>query len=690
MRSDDALKRLFSPQTIAMFGGNSAAEAINQCRKIGYDGDIWAVNPKRDELNGVRCYASIADLPAVPDASFVAAPPAASIEIIRELSARGAGGAVCFAAGFAELGAAGAGLQQELREAAGDMPVVGPNCHGFLNYLDGVALWPDQHGGERVERGIALVTQSGNLGINLSMQQRDADLAYVVTIGNKTCLGIHDYINFLIRDPRVTAIGLHIESIDQVHEFSLAAIAALKAGIPLVAIKTGRSPRGAAINLSHTASLAGEDRLYEALFRRLGVARCYTISQFLETLKFVSTVGALPEATLGSMSCSGGEASLIADCADAVGLDMPSLSAPLAARLLDILGPKVPLSNPLDYHTYAWGDYEKLNACFAAMLEHGFGCTVLVLDYPLPPSADTSNWVIAEEALTAAVRSTGQRAVIVATLPETMPATVRRRLKASGITPMQGLEDCLYAVRAAATIGQARTRIADIRPVLRPAAIDGDLVTLDEWKSKKVLAGAGVAVPNGRLAARNEIGTAASALGFPVVVKAVSAELAHKSDAGAVAVGLRDPEAVRAAAGRMAGLSDRFLVEQMVGPTVAEIIIGVSRDPGFGLTLLIGAGGTLVELMDDTVSLLLPVTEQEIRESIGRLRVAKLIDSYRGGAAGDLAAVVAAVKAVADYAVANNHTLAELDVNPLIVLPKGAIAVDALIRKSRAGVREVR
>ena len=168
MRSDDALKRLFSPQTIAMFGGNSAAEAINQCRKIGYDGDIWAVNPKRDELNGVRCYASIADLPAVPDASFVAAPPAASIEIIRELAARGAGGAVCFAAGFAELGAAGAGLQQELREAAGDMPVVGPNCHGFLNYLDGVALWPDQHGGERVERGIALVTQSGNLGINLS------------------------------------------------------------------------------------------------------------------------------------------------------------------------------------------------------------------------------------------------------------------------------------------------------------------------------------------------------------------------------------------------------------------------------------------------------------------------------------------------------------------------------------------
>jgi len=556
------------------------------------------------------------------------------------------------------------------------------------SYLDGVALWPDQHGGRRVDRGVALVTQSGNLGINLSMQQRDADIGYVITIGNKTCLGIHDYVNFLISDERVTAIGLHIESIDDVHAFSLAAIAALRGGVPIVAIKTGRSARGAAINLSHTASLAGEDRLYDALFRRLGIARCYTISQFLETLKFVSTVGALPEATLGSMSCSGGEASLIADCADAVGLDMPPLSETLAARLLDILGPKVPLSNPLDYHTYAWGDFEKLTACFTAMLEHRFGCTVLVLDYPLPSSADISNWVVAEEALTAAVKRTGERAVIVSTLPETMPASVRTRLKSAGIAPMQGLEDCLFAASAAAAIGRAQLGVADIHPVLRPVEVDSEPEMLDEWRSKRELARAGVAVPNGRLARRNEVETAAGALGYPVVLKAVSADLAHKSDAGGVAVNLRHAGEVSAAIGKMAHLADRFLVEQMVGPTVAEVIIGVSRDPDFGLTLLIGAGGTLVELIDDTVSLLLPVSEQEIRDGLRRLRVARLIDSYRGGAAGDMDAVVAAVRAIADYAVAHNAVLAELDVNPLIVLPKGAVAVDALVRKHRTGVED--
>jgi acetyl-CoA synthetase len=368
MNAGEALQRLLTPRTVAVFGGNDAAEAISQCRAIGFDGEIWPVNPKRQEMGGIPCFKSVSELPSPPDACFVAAPPSASIEIIRELAERGAGGAVCFASGFAEIGDEGETLQRQLSDAAGDMAVIGPNCHGFLNYFDGVALWPDQHGGDRVERGVALVTQSGNFGINLSMQQRSADIGYIITIGNKSCLGLHDYIDFLISDPRVTAIGLHIEGVDQVHEFSKAAIRALEASVPIVAIKTGRSTRGAEINMSHTASLSGTDRIYAALFHRLGIARCDTVAQFLESLKFLSGVGALPGNSIGSMSCSGGEASLIADCADSVGLEMPMLTDGSAVKLASILGPKVPLSNPLDYHTYAWGDQEKLKQCFAAML----------------------------------------------------------------------------------------------------------------------------------------------------------------------------------------------------------------------------------------------------------------------------------------------------------------------------------
>ncbi|MDA1063444.1 MAG: CoA-binding protein, partial [Proteobacteria bacterium] len=441
MTKKEALRRLLQPKSVAVFGGNSAVAVVRQCKKIGFDGDIWAVSPSRKEMGGIPCVASIAELPGIPDASFVAAPPQASLQIIAELSALGAPGAVCFAAGFAEAGSEGEALQKQLREAAGEMAIIGPNCHGFVNYLDGVALWPDEHGGVRTKRGVALITQSGNIALNLTMQQRSLDFAYVISIGNNSTLALGDYIEMLLEDERVAAIGLHIEGLRDIAGFSRAAIAALQKGVPLVALKTGRSTLGAEITMSHTGSLAGSDRLYSALFERVGVARCDTVPQFLETLKFMSLVGPLRDNTLGSMSCSGGEASLVADCADRLNVSMPALSVSSTAQLRELLGPKVHVANPLDYHLYIWGNYEQLNACFAKFLRNGFACTVLVLDYPPGEGADQSNWEITEKALLDAVQSTGQCAVIVASLPETLPANVRARLKAAGIAPMQGIED---------------------------------------------------------------------------------------------------------------------------------------------------------------------------------------------------------------------------------------------------------
>jgi acetyl-CoA synthetase len=229
MTKTRSLQRLLSPRTVAVFGGNSAAEVIRQCRSIGFDGEIWAVNPNRTEIEGIACVASVADLPGVPDASFIAAPPESTLDIISDLSSRGAPGAVCFAAGFAETGAdEGAALQQRLRDAAGDMAILGPNCHGFVNYLDAVALWPDQHGGHRVGSGAALISQSGNIAINLSMQQRQIDFSHVISVGNSTVLRLHHYVDALLEDPRVRVIALHIEGIADIASFSEAAIRALK------------------------------------------------------------------------------------------------------------------------------------------------------------------------------------------------------------------------------------------------------------------------------------------------------------------------------------------------------------------------------------------------------------------------------------------------------------------------------
>ena len=680
MAKKDSLRRLLQPKTVAVFGGDSAVAVVRQCQAIGYAGEIWAVNPKRGDLAGVACVASVDDLPGLPDASFVAAPPEASLQIIAELSARGAPGAVCFAAGFAESGAAGEELQVRLRAAAGDMAVIGPNCHGYLNYLDGVALWPDEHGGQRAERGVAMITQSGNIALNLTMQQRSVEFSYVISIGNNSTLGLHDYIDMLLEDSRVSAIALHIEGIQDIAGFSAAAIRALQKGVPIIALKTGRSSLGAAITMSHTGSLAGSDRLYSALFKRVGVARCDTVPQFLETMKFLSIVGPLDNNTMGSMSCSGGEASLVADFAERLGVDMPALTPSSTSELQELLGARVNVANPLDYHLYIWGDYQQLNACFAKFLSNKLACTLLVLDYPPHEGADQSNWQITEQALIDAVRETGQRAVIVASLPETLPTDVRQRLAAAGIAPMQGIEDCIFAVRAAAQIGATQANVANVKAVLAHTELSGEAQSMDEVASKSALAEFNVSIPAGRVCTATETVAAATAIGYPVVLKAVSDQLAHKSEAGAVFVGLADDTAVRDATDSMATVFDQFLVEAMARPMVAELIVGISRDSSFGLSLLIGTGGTMVELLDDTVSLLLPASRDDIAAAIQSLKLARIINGYRGGLVGNMDAVLDAIEAITAFAIANEDRLLELDVNPLLVTPDTAIAVDAFIR----------
>ncbi|MBV9287243.1 MAG: acetate--CoA ligase family protein, partial [Hyphomicrobiales bacterium] len=352
------LIRLLAPRTIAVIGGNEAEEVARQCDRIGFQGQIWPVNPRRQEIAGRACFASVDRLPEAPDAAFIAAPRAAAVGAVGELAALGANGAVVYASGFSEVGEEGAALERALIAASGEMALVGPNCYGALNYLDGAALWPDQHGGVRVERGVAVVLQSGNIAVNVTMQARGLPLAYVVAVGNCAKGSIADSMEALLGDDRVTAIGLHIEALRDIEAFERALGHARDVQKPVVALKTGRSESGAALALSHTASLAGSDVLYEALFERLGVARAPDLPAFLETLKLFHTHGPLKGRRLASMSCSGGEASLMADLAEAHGLETPQLPEAARRALAAALGPRVAIGNPLDYHTFVWGDLE--------------------------------------------------------------------------------------------------------------------------------------------------------------------------------------------------------------------------------------------------------------------------------------------------------------------------------------------
>ncbi|PIE14039.1 MAG: acyl-CoA synthetase [Rhodobacterales bacterium] len=675
------LSRLLRPRSIAVIGGGAwCAEVIRQSQKMGYDGAIRAVHPKGGEIAGVKAYESLEALPAAPDAAFVGINRTATIEAVQVLSWMGAGGAVCFASGFSEAAAedaTGDDLQAALVEAAGDMPILGPNCYGFINALDGALLWPDQHGCARVERGVAILTQSSNIAINLTMQQRALPLAYTVTCGNMAQTSQARMAFDLLDDDRVTAIGLHIEGFSDLRDWEALAAKARDRNIPLVALKVGRSEQARAATVSHTASLAGGDAGAQALLDRLGIARVADLSGFLETLKLLHVAGPLPDPTLAAISCSGGEASLAADTAHGRALSFPALNSRQKADLGAALGPMVALANPLDYHTYIWRDTDAMTRAFSAMADPGVALTLLIVDYP---HTDATDWDCATKAALATRAQTGRPLAVVSTLPELMPMDIAARLIAGGVVPLQGLSEAIIAAEVA-----ARTRPASADPLLLPGPARGNprdrhskSTTLTEARSKSDLAAHGLAIPASRIAnSREACAQASDELSAPLVLKAQG--IAHKSDAGAVRVNLT-PSEIEAAARDMP--TDSVLIEEMVTGGVAELLIGITRDPAHGFVLTLAAGGVMTELLADSTSLLVPASRDAVATALSRLRIHPLLTGFRGKPAADLPAILDAVDALQAYALANADTLEEAEINPLICTPTTAIAADALIRKA--------
>jgi len=261
------LHRLLAPRSIAVVGGAPAERVVSQCLKLGFPGQIWPVNPKRTELAGVACLPSLDALPEAPDAVFLGVNRHATVEAMATLRSIGAGGAVCYGSGFAETG--DADLQWDLLDAAGDLAFFGPNCYGFVNTFDRVALWPDEHGMVALDRGVAIVSQSGNVAVNLTFQQRGLRLGTVISVGNQARVGIEDCIDAFLDDSRITVIGLFLEAVRDPQHFATVAIRAHDQGVPIVAVQTGRSAAGAAIATSHTGSMSG--RAAEAARQRRAV-----------------------------------------------------------------------------------------------------------------------------------------------------------------------------------------------------------------------------------------------------------------------------------------------------------------------------------------------------------------------------------------------------------------------------------
>ncbi|VDC24886.1 acetate--CoA ligase family protein [Pseudogemmobacter humi] len=685
------LGRLLNPRHIAFVGGRDCLTAIGEAQRRGFRGAIWPVNPARSEMAGHPCFASVGDLPEPPDAVFLAVPAPAAVGVTAALSRAGAGGIVCYTAGFREAGPEGAALEAALVAAAGDLALIGPNCYGAISYLSQTALWPFAHGGDSPRGfGAAIVTQSGMLSSDITMTRRGLPLTHMISCGNQSVLSLEDFTDFLIDQPGVRAVGLHIEGLRSIPRFHAVALRAAANGIPIVALKTGASAIGAALTVSHTGSLSGSDDLYDALFARTGVIRVETPPELIETLKFLVVAGAPKANRVAGFTCSGGGATMLADRAERIGLSFPAVPDTLKPGLAGLLPPIATVSNPLDYTTPIWGQADRTGPVFdKAMDLTGAAAAVLVQDYPAPGLDESAGYYHADAgAFLRAAQARGLPAAVLATLHENIDPATRDWLAAEGIAPLLGIAEGLGAIRNATLWAERRADLAAAPPApLAPARPMARLRGLDEAESKALLAAAGLPVPAARLCDGAGLAAAAAGLTFPVVLKMMGPRLAHKSDAGAVALNLGDSAAVLAAAQAMparvaaydpAAVTDRFLIEEMAPKPVAELLVGLRRDSEFGPVLTLAAGGVLVEILQDSASLLLPETPERIGAALSALRIAPLLAGYRGATAADREALLAVICRLQSLFL-SRPDLAEIEINPLFACADRAVIVDALI-----------
>ena len=687
--------RLLSPRHIAFIGGRDALIAIGEAKRRGFKGEYWPVNPRREELGGFPCFADIDALPEAPDAVFLAIPAPAAVAAVDTLREIGAGGIVCYTAGFKEAGRDGQKLEQDLLNAVGDMALIGPNCYGIINYLDNSALWPFAHGGSCPGYGAAIITQSGMLSSDISMSQRSLPLTHMVSAGNQAVLGIEDFIDILCENPATKAIGLHIEGLSNIPKFEKAALKALAQSTPIVALKTGKSEIGSALTVSHTGSLSGSNDLYEALFDRLGIISVTNPSQLLETLKYLCVVEPPKGKNIAGFTCSGGGATMLADYGEEIGLEFPSFDSPAAHILEQHLPPIATVSNPLDYTTPIWGQPKLTEPVFRAALEHNdVQAAVLVQDYPAE-GLDESKVFYQNDALAfaTAAKSLGIPAAICATIPENLDKATREFLIAQGVAPMQGIEETLNAVSSAAWW---RFRCDQLRknpyePMAPPSPMVG-AAQMNEAEGKAIVHSFGVDIPKGAVTNIDGLTSVAEDIGYPVVLKMVGSGLEHKTEAGAVAINLKSAAELKEAANVMIQsvqqfdpdcLSDQFLVEAMANLPLAELVVAIRQDQQFGWVLAVGSGGVFVELIGDVKHLLLPTNAKSIESALRSLKIGKLLSGFRGAKPANFELLSHQILRLCQQVQSLAPDITELEINPLFVYNDKIMAVDVLGQKRK-------
>ena len=673
----NALDRFLNPKNVAVIGGGVWGKSIVfQLTKMGFSGRIFAIHPSEVDFCGCETYRNISDLPSLIDAAFVGVDRKATVDIISQLSQVNCGGAVCFASGYSEAVVElkdGHELQRALIDAAGRMPILGPNCYGIINYFDNFCLWPDQHGGQRVDSGVAIITQSSNIMINLTMQKRGLPIGYAVTAGNQAQLGLAELATNIVKDTRVTALGLYVEGLGSIRNFEKLVSLCDELGKPIVVIKIGKSEHAQLSAVSHTASLAGNDKGASALMKRLGVARVNSLSEFIETLKVFHCHGRLSGSSVASVSCSGGEASLIADICNGSQLVFPKLTKEQTNGLSSALGAKVALANPLDYHTYIWGDAGKMAQTFISIMQDkNIDLGIIIVDFPRSDFCDPDAWNCVVEAAVLTKKAVKKPIALMSTLAENIEESVAKDLMTKNLIPLCGMDE------GSAAIVAASTQKSDLDIVNHPVILPNNnksACLLNEANSKRLLSEIGVDTPRNVVVKNRELLTNLP-LVFPVVIKALG--LAHKTENRGVRVGIKNIDELQVAFDEM-GYRE-YLIEEMIGEVLIELLVGIINDPAHGFVFTIASGGILTEILSDSESLVMPFTKSELTTALNNLKIAKIFSGYRGSEPINMVPLIENIFKLQEFVVKNCDELSELEINPFLITASRAVAVDALIK----------
>ncbi|MET3469508.1 acyl-CoA synthetase (NDP forming) [Novosphingobium sp. 1529] len=696
--SHQAIARFLRPQSVAVVGasdkpGALGATLLSNLDRNGYAGAIYPVNPKRSEIGGRPCYASVDALPEGVDVAVLAIPRVGVLDAVRSLAARKAGGVVIFSAGFAEGGEEGLAEQREIARLAAEagMVVEGPNCLGLVNYVDRIPLTFVETDAvpPAGRRAVGIVSQSGAMAAVLGtmLLARECGVSYSVSTGNEAASGVEDYVDWLVDDPDTHAIAMIVEQFRKPQRFLAAARRARAAGKPVVLLHPGKSSAARESAATHTGAMAGDYKLMRAMVARAGVIFAETLEELGDIAEIAALCPIAPSGKAAVLGESGAFKALTLDLAEELGLELAALHDEDSPELRAALPPFVPVSNPLDITAQGLSEPAIYTRTLDALLADDRVGTVLAGII----QAEAITCAIKFPAILAAVEGkTLSKPLIFAGLDEgaQVPAERVAALRAAGVPWFPTTERALRAITRL-THWSARDLTATDAPALPVAGLADVSGVVPEYKAKQLLGPAGVAFPKGQFAATpDDAVAAADAVGYPVAMKAQAAALGHKSDAGGVILNLADGDAVRAAWTRMfanvaaydaAITLDGVLIEAM-GKRGVEMIVGAKNDPEWGPVVLAGFGGVTAEILQDVRLLTADLTQEAVEAELMQLKSAALLAGYRGSPALDVPALAALIVKVGQVLRAE-PSIREIDLNPVILHPQGegVVALDALM-----------